>query len=400
MPLIDIWEKSQESVLEMSIQQIVPIAGDGSLKDESKTSEELRHFLSEVDSKYLRIYAKQILSNSFTDSGLVLQDIINEAGRRLGLHVTNGIYRGKQKHNNCDGIWRTNTWTFVVEVKTTDAYSIQLDKIAAYLKSEVEESDSKNASCLIVVGRQDTATLEDQLRGSKHNWSMRIVGVDALFDAIELRELTEDKSLSDKIIDLFMPQEFTRVDKIISTAFDFAADVEEAGFKPQSESDESQQSKPIADAKRSIVSNPEQIEEFKNLIWKHMSSNYNVEFTRNRSSFESPSLRFAIAVSKEYERRDKYWYAYHPRQREFLADAQEAFFVLGCLDIKKAFAIPYKIMNEIASEMLTTSPKGDETKTYQHVVIREDEGRFYIFAHPTKRELDINEFEIKILPHI
>ena len=104
----------------------------------------------------------------------------------------------------------------------------------------------------------------------------------------------------------------------------------------------------------------------------------------HRSSFESPSLRFAIAVSKEYERRDKYWYAYHPRQREFLADAQEAFFVLGCLDIKKAFAIPYKIMNEIASEMLTTSPKGDETKTYQHVVIREDEGRFYIFAHPTK----------------
>ena len=39
----------------------------------------------------------------------------------------------------------------------------------------------------IVVGRQDTATLEDQLRGSKHNWSMRIVGVDALFDAIELK---------------------------------------------------------------------------------------------------------------------------------------------------------------------------------------------------------------------
>lgn len=129
MPLIDIWEKSQESVLEMSIQQIVPIAGDGSLRDSSKTSEELRHFLSQVDSKYLRIYAKQILSNSFTDSGLVLQDIINEAGRRLGLQVTNGIYRGKQKHNNCDGIWQTNNWTFVVEVKTTDAYTIQLDKI-------------------------------------------------------------------------------------------------------------------------------------------------------------------------------------------------------------------------------------------------------------------------------
>ena len=49
-------------------------------------------------------------------------------------------------------------------------------------------------------------------------------------------------------------------------------------------------------------------------------------------------------------------------------------------------------MNDIASEMLTTSPNGDESKKYHHVVIRYEEGRHFIFAHPTKRDLDINEF--------
>ena len=119
MPLIEFWEKSKESVLEMSVQQIVAMAGDGSLKDKSQTSEELRHFLTLIESSVLKKLANQCLTSSFPDSGFVLQDIINEAGRRLGMTVQNGIYRGKQDQNNCDGLWRYNDWTFIVEVKTT-----------------------------------------------------------------------------------------------------------------------------------------------------------------------------------------------------------------------------------------------------------------------------------------
>ena len=86
-----------------------------------------------------------LLEKSFEDNGLVLQDVINEVGR-FGLSVQNGIYRGKQQHNNCDGIWKSKGWTFV-EVKTTDAYSISLDKIAAYLESEV--SDERKTIVLV-----------------------------------------------------------------------------------------------------------------------------------------------------------------------------------------------------------------------------------------------------------
>ena len=125
-----------------------------------------------------------------------------------------------------------------------------------------------------------------------------------------------------------------------------------------------------------------------------MADKFSASFSRNRSSFEAESIRFSVAVSKQYERRDKYWYAYHPRQKDFLSDSSESYFVLGCLDERKAFAIPFQEMNEIAEEMLTTSPKGDESKKYHHVVIREDNGRYYIFAHPTKNEMNINDFEI------
>ena len=86
--------------------------------------------------------------------------------------------------------------------------------------------------------------------------------------------------------------------------------------------------------------------------------------------------------------------SHHPRQISFLGEAKEGFFVLGCVDTEKAFAIPVSVMNDIASEMLTTSPNGDDSKKYHHVVIRQEEGRDFIFAHPTKRELGIDEFLI------
>ena len=393
MPLIEFWEKSKESVLEMSVQQIVAMAGDGSLKDKSQTSEELRHFLTLIESSVLRKLANQCLTSPFPDSGFVLQDIINEAGRRLGMTVQNGIYRGKKDQNNCDGLWRYNDWTFIVEVKTTDAYSIQLSKIAKYLSSEVGDDNNSNASCLIVVGRQDTATLEDQLRGSKHNWNMRIVGVEALFSAIELQEITGDKSLEAKIVDLFIPQEFTRVDKIISTAFDFATDQEEAAFTLDGVEQDLNPTEQSA-TKREIKSNPEQIEEFKQVIADRMSNELGASFLRRRSFFESGQKRFSVAVSKLYENRNFYWYAYHPRQRNFLEEVDEGYFVLGCLGIDKAFAIPVKTMNEFSIDMATTSPKGDDAKKYCHVFIKNEKDRYFIWVSTTQTEFNISEYEI------
>ncbi len=395
MPLLDIWSTSETAVLEMNIQQIVSMAGDGVLKDDSDCATELREFFSQVNRINLQLYAKHCLEQGFTDSGLVLQDIINEVGYRLGMSVQHGVYRGKRQQNNCDGIWKSRDWTFIVEVKTTDAYAISLDKIARYLDVELSDEDYENASCLIVVGREDSATLEDQLRGSRHNWKMRIVGVDALFKALELKELSEDPALTKRIIEILIPREYTRVDHILATAFDFASDREDALIGDSNDEPEIEHIETKQKA-RTVITNRTLIENLKVDIASKLSDKFSVRFNRNRSMFENDqtSLRFAIVVSKPYDRRDKYWYAYHPRQKMFLNDAKSGYFVLGCADSGYAFAIPSAVMDSIAEEMLTTSPNGDDSKRYHHVVIRCENGRHFIFAHPTKRELSIDEYRV------
>ena len=62
MPLLDIWEKTSETVVAMSIQKILSMAGDGSLKDGSETSAENRGFLYEIDSLLLRATIKTFCS--------------------------------------------------------------------------------------------------------------------------------------------------------------------------------------------------------------------------------------------------------------------------------------------------------------------------------------------------
>ena len=62
MPVLDIWEKTSETVVAISIQKIVSMAGDGSLKDGSETSAENRGFLYEIDSLLLRTTIKTFCS--------------------------------------------------------------------------------------------------------------------------------------------------------------------------------------------------------------------------------------------------------------------------------------------------------------------------------------------------
>jgi hypothetical protein len=94
---------------------------------------------------------------------------VNEIGRRLGYKVTNGVYQGKSNEIGFDGLWDDGHSELIVEVKTTDAYRINLETLFNYgekFKSDRRFVD-KDRQCLIVVGRQDTGDLEAQVRGSR-----------------------------------------------------------------------------------------------------------------------------------------------------------------------------------------------------------------------------------------
>jgi len=193
MPLISLWTSNPGAVTDLSIEQIVATAGDGKLRDETTCSVELRQFLAQVGSEQLAAYAKYCLTDSFSKSGLVLQDVVNELGRRLDYKVSNGRYQGVTGRIGFDGIWRgPDGADLVVEVKTTDAYRIPLDTIAAYRDRLRDAGEiGRDASVLIVVGREDTGELEAQVRGSRHAWDFRLISVDALLKLVELKESTE-----------------------------------------------------------------------------------------------------------------------------------------------------------------------------------------------------------------
>jgi hypothetical protein len=165
MPLLSLWQSNPDAIDQFSIEQVVSTAGDGNLLDGSPCSLELHGFLSQVRSRKLSIYIEHCLSTRFEKGGMVLQDLVNELGRRLDYTVTNGRYQGTQNAIGFDGLWRSpEGHTIVVEVKTSDAYRISLDTLSGYRQRLISNGEiTDESSILIVVGRQDTGELEAQV---------------------------------------------------------------------------------------------------------------------------------------------------------------------------------------------------------------------------------------------
>src|SRR5438105_11474877 len=107
MALLDLWKRSREELSDKRLAQILGLAGSGRLRDDNDCSMELRQFLASVPTDLLVDYGEQCLNDKFEDSGLALQDVVNQCGHRLGFSVTNGRYRGVVSQVGFDGIWRS-----------------------------------------------------------------------------------------------------------------------------------------------------------------------------------------------------------------------------------------------------------------------------------------------------
>ena len=186
------------------------MAGNGDVRDDSDCCRELREYLSRIASDKLFEHVDHCLSSSFNHSGLILQDVVNELGRRLGYNVECGLYRGKTNAINFDGVWKEPSGPqIVVEVKTSDAYRINLDTVAEYRERLIRESQiSENSSILLVVGRKDTGDLEAQIRGSKHAWDTRVISAESLINLVKIKESADEDITITKIRSLLTPFEY------------------------------------------------------------------------------------------------------------------------------------------------------------------------------------------------
>lgn len=396
MKVLSVLQTSPGLLKDKSVKQIIGIVGNGKLGDGNETSLEFRGLLNEVTSDELMRFANECLDDPFLESGLVLQDVINEVGRRLGFEVTNGRYRGKKGEIGNDGLWSLpNGHSVVVEVKTTDAYRIDLDSIAAYRRSLIQEAtcQENKSSVLVIVGRTDTGDLEAQIRGSRHAWSMRLLSVEGLLRLMQLKESFEDPDALRRIYEILIPREFTKLDEIVDLVFSTAEDAKQVDELPdeeavsvQGESETSEPGKP----KFTPVS-------FHSAVATAVSKKLGVTLLkRTRALFSSSddSCRVLCSVSRKYsdDHHTGYWFAFHPHQRESLEAANRGFVAFGCGSADLVVVVPVETFATWLSGMNMTVK---DDRHYWHVHIHHEDDHLVLVRSKGADRIDLAQYTIQ-----
>jgi hypothetical protein len=391
MTILSIWQASPELLKEKSVKQLISISGSGKLADANATSLEFQAFLAEVPSDQLVRFADECLTEPFPDSGLVLQDIINEVGRRLGFAVTNGRYRGRAGAIGNDGLWELpNRQKIVLEVKTTDAYRIDLNVVAAYRDELIKSGvvTEEKSSVLIVVGRSDTGDLEAQVRGSPFAWEMRLISVDALMRLMRLKESIEDPDALRRIYEILIPREFTKLDEIVDLVFSTAEDAQATtDVLPK---DVRPAPVEVADEKKFTPV------AFNDLVATRVGKYLAVPLIkRTRALFSSPddSWRAVCVASREYDDSGNpgFWFAFHPHQMKSLEEASKGFAAFGCGSPDRVICVPVEEFSAWTDGMNRTVK---EDRFYWHVQIFMDAGRPMLVRRKGQERIDLSKFLI------
>lgn len=389
MSLIQIWKENPSVLRDKRVAQIVGFAGDGKLGDSNSAPEEFRAFLARIPRDVLSQYANDCLENSFKDSGLALQDIVNEIAKRLGFDVEAGRYRGIKNDIGHDGIWTgPDGHSIVAEVKTTDAYRLPIDTVASYRRRLIKASriSEDASSILVIVGREDTGELEAQIRGSRHAWDVRLISIDALIRLMQIRQELGSPVAEAQIRALLVPREYTRVDGIIDLVFSTTEDILEES------SDEPEDDEPADDTEPKKRGTPSS---FNAACAARISTHLGVDLVRqSRAVFSDPGTELTItcAVSKKSARSKNasYWFAFHPHQLDKLSNQEKAFASFGCGSADQIALLPLSFLEPQLDGMNQTYLEDGSTHHW-HVKICRRKDRWVLQRRKDEEHPDITD---------
>lgn len=393
MALTELWKSNRKELEQKHVQQVIGFAGDGKLKDESSASKEFREFLALVPSGFLAKYADDCLKDKFDSSGLALQDIINQVGSRLGFKVDEGRYRGIPGEVGFDGLWHApDENCIVVEVKTTDAYRIDLDIVAAYRRKLIAGGKlaEGKSSILIIVGRNDTGDLEAQVRGSRHAWDIRMISIDFLLRLMRLKEELGDPKIISKIRRVLMPQEFTKVDGIIDLVFSAAEEVKK---------DEELSTEVTEDEDGGEKKHPKFVPlNIRDACAGRVQAKLGVELIkRSAAVYSSPDEGTVLVCvnSREYKKQNYsgFWYAFHPYQKELFEGVKNGYVALGCGSEKCVLLFPAVIFLAWLPIFHTTQ---DGDRFYWHVRVESNAQGYRLRVRKGNKPIDVTSYLLKI----
>lgn len=384
MSLLNLWTNSRQEIETKHISQILAVAGTGKLSDSNQTSLELREYLTVVSSDLLSRYANDCLEDSFQDRGFILQDIVNEMGRRLGFKVQNGRYRGTISDIGFDGLWLLpNEKIIVIEVKVSDAYSIDINTTIDYRNKLQSENTIPRGegSILYVVGRSDTSAFESQIRGSRYAWDVRLISVDALLKLLSIKKEIDDPYVIEQIANILIPKEYTRLDRIIDLVFYTTQDVKVESVL-HSEDDDDDKQEPAVDFRQ------ECIERISDHLNKHL-----IQVSKTIYQSSDSSVVVSCAVSKLYDDRSggRYWFAFHPSQLNHLEKSDIGYVSFGCGSSEMTLLIPFEDFQKWLDKLFQTI---SETRQYWHVHIVQKENSLILSTSKDYSNINVTKYLI------
>jgi hypothetical protein len=243
-------------------------------------------------------------------------------------------------------------------------------------------------SILLVVGGEDTEELEAQVRGSKFAWNVRLLGLNSLFRLLQLKEALDDPGVERQIQEILIPQEFTRLDRIIDLVFATVEDVQE----PVTEIDD----EPNAGERtaRTRLVTP---------VKFHSAVVDRVERTLGQPLVRKSRVLWATAdgsrllscqVSKEYTRRFvHYWFGLKQTTRSQLEEATDAQCVFGLGSPEIIVMIPLPEMLRHLDDFLT-SPDSSGGIMHWHVRFERDDQRILLMTHRDQERVDVTGYRV------
>lgn len=390
MALIDLWNADRQQISSKRIDQLIAFAGEGRLLDGNSTSDEFRKLLKVVSSDVIGHWLDECLEIRFTDFGFVLQDVVNETGRRLGFDVTHGVYRS-HSNEGYDGLWCIpGGRAIVVEAKSSTAYSINLSRISEYRKQVAPQLNMRpeDISILIVVGTEDTSEFEAQVRGSRFAWDIRLLGVKSLFRLLKLKEALDDPKVERQIQEILFPQEFTRLDRIVDLVFATAEDAQSA------ETDEADEE-------------PDEIEvttpgipraNFHSAILPRLEKHFAQPLVkRSRVQWATPddNVLLSCQVSKQFSKGNAdFWFGLKRTTRESLEAHSNAFCAFGLGSPDRVLLLPFSLLAQYLEGMFTSPDKGGDI-LHWHVRFAKDGDGMSLLVERDRKRLDVTEYLLK-----
>lgn len=181
--------------MSLNLQQLLSLVGplDDSPGEDTARGRFRRFLKGNVkEVGQVRDYVEECLRKTGDEYNRALQDLVNYVGEFLGFEVTYGRYRGIQGQLGFDGYWRSPLpFHIVVEVKTTEAYTVKTSTLVGYVDGLISEKKIPNwdsALGLYVLGRPDPEVhqLENAILGEKRSGQLRIISVKSLLSLAEM----------------------------------------------------------------------------------------------------------------------------------------------------------------------------------------------------------------------